>query len=196
MKNIIKILIIFGTLLVGTNCTILPPQERVVLKRPDFPKSEYDNLPKINSGEGTVTGESFLIQRGGGVVLGAGRTVYLFPWTSYAKWYWENRIHKDNQNIEPLPYEVSEYFDTSGLVGKTTSKSDGSFVFNNVPDGEYYLSVSIYWEVPNNLTQGGTLFKRFEVKEGKCDHQILNGEDFGESGYTSFYEELTNNQWN
>lgn len=132
-------------------------------RRPVFPEAEYAALAK--TGSATVTGQLFMRTRGGDVKTGAGDTIYLNPVTSYSAFAYEHRSDPDGMtDADPrlFPY-----------MRNTVADATGRFTFKNVPDGEYYLSGKVTWEVPNMATQGGTIWKQITVKNGESVEAML-----------------------
>jgi hypothetical protein len=117
----------------------------------------------LQEGNTKVTGQAFLKTRGGDVKYGAGTTVSLYPAVEYASevnnipWY-------KSGNVTGRDSEWGKY------IKNTTSDGNGSFEFNGVAQGNYYLETSVTWEVPGKYgssTQGGIVRKLITVpKEG------------------------------
>jgi hypothetical protein len=141
--------------------TYTPPP---MVQRPAFPSAEYEALPK--TGSATVTGQAFLKTRGGDVKTGAGNTIYLEPVTSYSTFGY---VHKDYRGrLSPVAPELEQY--KRSVVADAT----GRFTFKDVPEGKYYLSGKVSWEVPQfsqygsyMSTQGGDIWKTIIVKNGQ-----------------------------
>ena len=76
-------LFLLALVVVLSGCMIPPPQWNAVS---DAAEAEYQ--PYLAGGTGSVTGQAFLTQRGGGVVKAAGRTVTLDPATSVGNEWW------------------------------------------------------------------------------------------------------------
>ena len=133
-------------------------------------------------GTATVKGNAFLRQRGGGVVTCAGYKAGLVPLTSYAK----QRIQKLYQTTDgtKLYQDVSDFAQYSGFEYRpdvpeyyedhfeADCNSNGIFVFNNIPAGEYFVYASVYWQVGNS-GQGGHVGKYITVLDGQSYDLVL-----------------------
>jgi hypothetical protein len=147
--------------------TYTPP---LMIQRPAFPSAEYAALPK--TGTATVTGQAFLKTRGGDVKTGAGNPIFLEPVTSYSTFAYS---HKDYSGPLTPPAPQLEQYKRSVIAD-----ASGRFTFRNVPDGNYYLSGRVSWEVPNiskytsyMSTQGGDIWKTITVKDGQSVEVML-----------------------
>lgn len=141
--------------------TYTPP---LMVQRPAFPSAEYAALP--TAGSATVTGQAFLKTRGGDVKTGAGNTIYLEPVTSYSTFAYSYKDYRGQ--LTPAAPQLEQY-KRSAIADAT-----GRFTFKNVPEGKYYLSGRVTWEVPNfsqygsyMSTQGGDIWKTITVKNGE-----------------------------
>lgn len=81
-----------------------------------------------------------------------------------------------NNGISYLkPYEDDEefasYYVNSKLYFKGTADADGNYIFEDVPNGEYYVFGWLYWEV-GDVPQGGWVYKKLEVQEPFTKNKI------------------------
>lgn len=116
------------------SCEMQPPvHERAV----PFDPAEYE--PYSVDGTGSVEGQAFMRQRGGGVVTGAGSKVWLVPATSYAKEeHLRGFLHNERlANPDPRAH---------GYWRGVLADADGRFRFERVPGGEYFVYCEIAWE--------------------------------------------------
>lgn len=134
------------------------------------PATEAEYAPYRKEGTGTLKGQAFLTQNGGGVVKGAGRTVTLDPATSTGIDWWEKAgkhwLHRASQ-------PPSKGFEDTRRT--TVADADGRFVFTDLPAGKYYVRTSVTWEIGGyNPTQGGLVGKAVTISEGKTTDVVLN----------------------
>jgi len=108
--------------------------ESMIMKRMEFPVSEYYALPL--KGRGTINGKIYIKDGYGRQVVGANTRLYLNPVTSYStQWYEEGYLggHKmekaDIRLYNHLPF--------------TTANASGEFAFYGVANGSYYLIGSV-----------------------------------------------------
>ncbi len=131
----------------------------------------------LADGVNMVKGSAFMRQQGGGVVTCAGSDVYLVPATPYAK----RRItylygtegpsgsssRRGDIRFEPdAPNYVT-------LVKRTKCDAQGSFAFDRVADGEFYVQTRVTWQVANRL-QGGNLMHFVKVQGGQVISVVLS----------------------
>lgn len=166
------LLMVVAVFLVG--CVATPTIE--IIQRPPFPVEEYQKLNKL--GEGTVSGQVFLKTRGGDVKYGAGNLVWLNPKTSYSDFWhkWTSARINEGALVKLAPYDkrLEDY------IIETQADGEGRFTFENVPDGLYYCTSNVHWEVPTAnatmSTQGHHVTRLIEIKNGKdIKGVILNG---------------------
>lgn len=150
--------------LVMTGCATM-----AVTQRPDFNPAEYAGLAD-RTGTGVVTGQVFLRTMVGEVRYGAGSEVILNPVTSYSR-FWYEQGHLQNRRLTPPDPRVDEYLIT------TQADGNGNFRFENVPAGEYYLTSSVFWQVPvgafSSQQQGGWVSEPITVRDGAEVRQML-----------------------
>ncbi len=119
-------------------------------------------------GDSSLSGQAFLVQRGGATVKAAGRTVTLDPSTTTGKEYWEKagRSWVFRTLVPPSPE-----FNKARRI--TTADAEGRFSFKNIPAGSYFVRSSVTWHVPDIGIQGGIVGKPVEVKEGQNTEVVL-----------------------
>lgn len=134
---------------------------------PENEAAEY--APFSDAGTGTISGQAFLTQKGGGIVVAAGQVVTLDPVTPTSIEWWK----KAGTN-----YEFRELIhpSTSFQKARKTTIADGSgkFTFNNLATGKYFVRTILTWEVPFYGIQGGVLGEMVEVKGNQVSNLILN----------------------
>jgi hypothetical protein len=136
-------------------------------------------------GENAIEGSALLRTRGGEVRTCAGGTVYLVAATVYAK---ERMMHlfgnvrrgfrSANDPIRFVP-ETPAYHESARA---TTCDAQGEFSFEDLPDGDWFLTTTITWDVPQVLwsdsvvmtTTGGLLMKRVKVSDGDTEKVVLS----------------------
>lgn len=154
--------------------TVAPTVPTVTIVAP-FNEAEASKL--LLAGTNSIKGNAFMRQRGGGVVTCAGATVRLIPATGYAKervqaLYYGGAtgsyIHRGLQiNFAP---DVANY---QNLLRTTKCDSTGNFQFEKVADGEFFITVTVNWDIANS-SQGGSLMNRLTVKGGESTSLVMS----------------------
>jgi hypothetical protein len=108
-----------------------------VPRKAAFVEEEYRDYAE--TGEGLLMGQAFATTRGGDVVHGAGRSVYLTPRTSYATEWWEQEVLRGIE-LAGADSTAETYFRV------TTADAEGRFKFEDLPRGTYYVACWILWE--------------------------------------------------
>jgi hypothetical protein len=166
MRRVLFLLMAFSVVLLS-GCVPAQLQKREA--RIPFNEDEYKQLPKV--GTAVVRGQAFLKTRGGDVKTAAGSEVVLNPVTSYSlDWY--GRGYLQGVRLEPSDTRLAAYMKTQ------TADGSGRFTFKNVPPGEYFVTTTVTWEVPDSSgygmnTQGGSVTKRIKVADGDDIDVIL-----------------------
>lgn len=100
------------------------------LERIPFPNAEYYKLARL--GKGTIKGKIYLRDAYGNEVLGANTRLYLNPFTSYSKqWYEESYL--GGYRMQKADSRLFNY------LKFTAADANGNFSFYGVPSGRYYL---------------------------------------------------------
>ena len=100
------------------------------MERIPFPASEYYSLARI--GKGTIKGKIYVSDLYGNEVLGKNTRLYLNPYTTYSKqWYEESYL--GGYKMQKADNRLFNY------LKFTAADSKGNFSFYGVPSGRYYL---------------------------------------------------------
>jgi hypothetical protein len=140
--------------------------------------AEYIRLP----GNNTINVNSFLRQRGGGVVLCAASPVELWPVTDFSRVLVKDMVGSEDGGEymyhDPMfnmkVSESEEFLNFREYARKVVCDSEGHAVFNGVPDGEYYIYLHLSWEVlgqtffgPGPVENGAYMVDRVRVNGGQ-----------------------------
>ncbi len=131
-------------------------------------QSESEYKPYMRTGTGSVTGQAFFVQRGGVVVMAAGRTITLDPATSTGKEWWA-KAGKNWSLRSTTP--TSQNFKKARR--KTVADAEGRFKFKGLPSGNYFIRTDVTWMAGSSI-QGGLVGKQIVVKNGRVTELILN----------------------
>lgn len=137
-----------------------------------FDEEQFKKL--LSPGKHTVSGSALIRQRNGGVVTCAGGRVALIPVTEYSK----ERIVAIYGNEEGgyTPVEKKFIFEPDvpgyhSLARSAMCDTQGFFKFENVLEGEYYVTTAIVWHVSNYLQSGGGLARKVKV-DGSTEAKV------------------------
>lgn len=133
-----------------------------VAPQSQFNEAEY--APFKVDGTATISGQAFLKTQGGEVRHAAGNLIFLLPSTAYTRdWVnlqvnnsateWKKKIAEMDQRIAPY-------------VRRVIGDSEGRFVFENVPAGNYIVYSDIHWRAGYGIT-GGPAFASIQVTDGQ-----------------------------
>lgn len=170
MKNI-KVYVVALSVAVLSGCVTARPHPRPLPQWnavSDVTEAEYQ--PYLAGGTGSVTGQAFLTQRGGGVVKAAGRTVTLDPATSIGNEWWgkAGKVWVFRSLKPPSPGFAK-------ARRKTVADADGRFKFSGLAAGKYYVRTEVTWEIGGyNPTQGGLVGQLVEVRYDETSEVILH----------------------
>jgi hypothetical protein len=134
----------------------------------DFPVVEYSALSHV--GSGTVEGQVFMKTVGGDVKYGAGSEVILNPITSYSE-QWYDASYNLHRPMSPADARQAQYLVTIQADGS------GNFKFNNVPPGRYFVTSSVFWQIPSQFglsRQGGMMTNRITVTNDQVTRTIVS----------------------
>ena len=135
----------------------------------------------LEPGNNTVKGSALLsplLQKSGGeTVTCAGRPVYIAPATAYAKARMTALYGDGDAGFNPalngrrLNEQVNFWAEGAR---ETTCDAQGRFVFEQLKDGEYYVSSQIVLLV-RTFPEGGVLMKKVSVQGGETKEILLSG---------------------
>lgn len=135
------------------------------------------------AGSGKVSGTALLRTVGGDAKTCAGSEVQLTPDAPYSRermtllYGATDRAFLGRGNSVLV---AGEGWSFRQYVRTTTCDSSGSFEFTGLPDGIYYVTASVLWEVPSGsyvsymAPQGGWFLQRVVVRAGQSPRVVLS----------------------
>lgn len=161
-------LVTAGLALALTSCVTVSPTP-LAPWNPTSDKAEAEYGAFLKDGTAMLSGQAFLLQRGGGTVKAAGRTVTLDPATDVGNEWWgkAGRLWEHRMQAPPSPG-----FHKARRTA--IADADGRFRFANLPAGKYFVRTDITWDVPFHGIQGGLVGRQIEIREGQLTEVILS----------------------
>ncbi len=142
-------------------------------------QSRFDDAEaraRLSRGPNKIVGSALIRQRGGGVVTCAGNNVALVPATDYASERMKHLYGSDQFGylpvFSPLPRFEPDYPGYSANMRITACDAQGTFEFDGLADGDYFIVTHIVWEVQSSY-QGGALMQRVKVSKGETKKIVL-----------------------
>ena len=132
-------------------------------------QSRFDPKPAevaLQAGTNTIKGSAFMRKRSGTIVPAAGEVVYLIPATPYADERFAKLFPRSKLNPAAGARATEQTDpDYSRLMRTTKANKAGSFEFENVKAGSWYVSTRVTWQEPReSLQSGGAIYDRIEIK--------------------------------
>lgn len=124
-------------------------------------------------GKASISGQAFVRQSSGKLLRAVGTDIYLIPRTAYsdermAAVYGEGNTKKWGRNLADADPAYEEY------MRKTVASSGGSFRFDRVADGGYYVVAMIF--VPGEYSGFEfPILERVTVKGGRSVKVVMRG---------------------
>jgi hypothetical protein len=121
-------------------------------------------------GKNTIRGSALMRQNNGATVTCAGNEVNLTPATLYAL---ERMlvIYGSAEKGVRLAIGAPKLEDANprylSLSKKTVCDAQGFFRFQNVGDGDFFVTTTVAWRTNPYFIEGGSLMQRVEIKGGK-----------------------------
>jgi hypothetical protein len=156
-----------------TSCAIFMPYEPPPVQWGQFDEAEY--APYAKAGNAVLSGQAFLMTRGGEAKKAAGRQVTLDPATTLSQQWWAERRMWSEGGYPPDPRFLQ-------ARRATVADADGRFRFENLPAGTYFVRTLVRWEAPcfyclgRTETQGGLLGEKIELRAGEKQEIVLSHE--------------------
>jgi hypothetical protein len=169
-----KILLAVMALALAIGCASAPRAKTVTLTQP-FDKIQADRL--LRPGPNTIKVNAFIRQEGGGIVTCAGQDVDLVPATELAR----ERITAlygsalgGFRRVDSIAINFAggdpEY---AGKQKNAICSSDGRATFENVTNGDFYVTTEVVWSTQGR-PQGGFLARRVTVGDGEVLDLVLS----------------------
>lgn len=147
------------------------------------PFSADDLAWSRGAGPNSIKGSALLRTVGGDVKTCAGLTVTLVPKSPYTTErmivvYGSDTggISRPNPfSLRPIPQPAAELYEFNR---ETVCDPQGSFTFNSLPNGTYYVVAEVTWGAPTQYgvsTQGGKLMKSVTVRDGQTAEIVITG---------------------
>lgn len=163
MKSTVRIIMGIGIGIALAGCETAAPKNMAMNPITAAAEKEYE--PYLQPGTATLTGQAFLVQRGGGTVRAAGKAVTLDPATSLGTEWWQKMTWRQREFV-PVSINFPKARHT------TTADADGRFKFTGLPAGKYYVRTEVVWEV--STIQGGLVGRQVTIPDGQNTEVILN----------------------
>lgn len=124
------------------------------------------------SGRARISGQAFIRQNNGKLLRAVGTDVFLIPRTAYA----DERIRaiygdgkqSAGANLPDADLLYEQY------MRKTIASSGGSFSFDRVADGEYYVVAMIHFPSDYRFFQF-PIVERVDVRDGRSVRLVMRG---------------------
>lgn len=158
-------------LLVAASLIACAPQQRPSV---DISNSYVaaDIAPFDVPGRGTVTGQGFLRQAGGGVVTCAGSDVFLAPGIPLTKRFFA--VANEGGNPVLKQGRLSQIHPSAFRIGQCDAQ--GNFEFSGVAPGDWVVATTVNWTV-GNRAQGDDLMGRVNISGSETVKVLLSDRD-------------------
>lgn len=141
-----------------------PPAPPPAQMRPGTVADSIAFAPYLLRGTATITGQAFLMTRGGEAKKAAGRVVLLDPAVEYTR-DWIGIVANDLTRYSEDP----GYFEFQKARMTTTADADGRFKFEHLAPGPYYITTAVTWSTGSvyDGVQGGVIRVLATAKAGQ-----------------------------
>ena len=167
---------VLATAMMLASCASTMPAPRY-LRQATIPFNAADAAWSTRPGKNTISGSALMRTMVGDVKTCAGLLVELIPETPYARERMAISFGSGDSGYFPAsnltaPAPYPEYNRT---VRRSVCDAQGTFSFEGLPDGAYFVTASVVWNIPMRdvaLVQGGDLMQRVTVGGGET-HKIV-----------------------
>lgn len=138
---------------------------RPIVLQTQFVAAEHDVYKQ--SGAGSIKGQGFLRQRGGGTVTCAGSEVFLIPASPYFR-------EVVGYIVKGRRMTLTDKLDSAyrSIIRISQCDAQGNFSFAKLPMGPWFLSTDVTWRAANE-EQGGTLLSEVTTSSEEPVQVIL-----------------------
>ena len=143
--------------------------------KPHVPFDAAAAQRQLADGPNGIKGSALIRQNGGGVVTCAGETVFLMPATDAAS-EWAVAVYGSRSGgfhgamTRGMTFEGRS--DLFGAVRSATCDAQGSFKFDHVADGTFYVFTRIVWTA--GMLQGGSIMRAVTLSGGQSVDLVLS----------------------
>lgn len=162
--NILKSLLLIVSAIVLPACVSQPRLPAITLS---IPYLDADHRAYAGKGSGSLEGQAFLKQQGGGVVLCSGSSVILVPATDYFNESISALLARRSIQVLGVTMPMQQ-----PIIRRTRCDAQGNFTFSDVPRGNWLVLTEVTWLVRDK--QGGTLMESVTLNDGEKKKVILS----------------------
>ncbi len=130
-----------------------------------------------NHGKSTIKGSAYLRKNSGEIVTCKGLDVGMIPVTPYSSERMQHIYSSTEQGYRAFSRGIPEFTQTPDkyeqYVVKRVCDSQGHFTYENVGDGEYFITTSVQWK-SGNEKDGGILMQKVKVSNRETKKVIMN----------------------
>lgn len=151
------------------------PSETVALEY------SYDFAAYEKTGSGSLKGQAFLRQKGGGVVVCAGEEVFLLPYVGAFKKAYDLAkagIRPVVAGHEGTRFSVAAAASPkfSKIIRRTKCDAQGNFFYTDLPPGEWVAATVVRWIVAD-IPQGSSLSSIVQINSNREAFLLLSDSD-------------------
>ncbi len=168
---------LLGTFLALAGCAELEEVNpfRATPPPPPTPDAEYvittpfieaDFAPYALGGEGTISGQAFVVRPNGQVVLADRQQVVLVPWNSYTR-----EIREAAEAGYQSLANRDEKYDRYRRIA--TTDADGRFYFTGLPAGDWSLMSSVVWQ-EGGENVGEFIYENVSIERGELKQVVVS----------------------
>ncbi len=159
------------------SCATVMPAPRY-LPQPKTVYNAADGAWAAKPGKNTISGSALMRTMGGDVKTCAGLMVELIPDTPYARELVSIVYKSPDGGYFPAGVMTAPIPDPAYArsVRRTVCDAQGSFSFDGVADGAYFVTASVIWNIPQQysaLVQGGDIMQPVSVSGGEVRKLVL-----------------------
>ena len=130
------------------------------------PFVEAEFAPYALRGEGTISGQVFVVRPNGQVVLADRQEVVLVPWNAYTREMRE-AAEAGYQSLANRDEKYDRYRRTA------TTDADGRFYFTGLPAGDWSLMSSVVWQ-EGDQNVGEFIYENVSIERGELKQVVVS----------------------
>ncbi len=139
------------------------PDAEYVITTP-FVEAEF--APYALQGEGTISGQAYVVRSNGQIVLADRQQVVLVPWNAYTREIRE-AAEAGYQGLANRDEKYDRYRRTA------TTDADGRFYFTGLPAGDWSLMSSVVWQ-EGGENVGEFIYENISIERGELKQVVVS----------------------
>lgn len=159
-----------------TACSLPSQRKDMVIGQYDASSTTWSR----NTGNAIIEGQGVIRTRGGEARTCAGERAFLIPVSEYGRRRYEaryGRVDRGYLGVHDAADNPIRFFSDDPTyhqdIRSTVCDASGTFIFKDLPAGEWWVQTEVVWRTPRGIIQGGTMFEKVTTRQGNLSRVVM-----------------------